>query len=76
MKTAVVIALAVGVSACSMLPVSVSQIEESVAQAAVQSSERTICRNIPVGTWLRLYASSPERLAGWQALCYNQVAAP
>lgn len=77
MKTSILaVALLASLSACSLIPANISHLEETVAQTAVQSSERTICRNIPVGTWLRLYANNQERLNGWQLLCNNQVGAP
>jgi hypothetical protein len=63
-------------SACSLVPQRISAVEEGVAQTAVQSSERTICRDIPIGTWLRLYGASADRLKGWQSLCFNPVTAP
>jgi len=63
-------------SACSLMPAHVNAVEEGVAQTAVQSSERTICRDIPIGTWLRLYGANADRLKGWQGLCFNPVTAP
>jgi hypothetical protein len=63
-------------SACSLMPQNVSAVQEGVAQTVVQSSERTICRDIPIGTWLRLYGANADRLKGWQALCFNPVTAP
>lgn len=76
MKTiilAVVLSLLAG---CSLLPSRYSQLEEGMAQSVVQSSERTLCRDIPIGTWIRLYGASPERVKGWQSLCFNPVTAP
>jgi hypothetical protein len=63
-------------SACSLVPQNVSAVQEGIAQTVVQSSERTICRDIPIGTWLRLYGANADRLKGWQALCFNPVTAP
>lgn len=63
-------------SGCSLVPQRMSAVEEGVAQTVVQSSERTICRDIPIGTWLRLYGANADRLKGWQALCFNPVTAP
>ena len=63
-------------SACSLMPQHVNAVEEGIAQTAVQSSERTICRDIPIGTWLRLYGANADRLKGWQGLCFNPVTAP
>lgn len=63
-------------SACSLVPQRMSAVEEGMAQTVVQSSERTICRDIPIGTWLRLYGANADRLKGWQALCFNPVTAP
>lgn len=66
----------VALSACSLVPQNVSAVQEGMAQTVVQSSERTICRDIPIGTWLRLYGANADRLKGWQALCFNPVTAP
>lgn len=61
---------------CSLLPQNFSRVEEGAAQAVVQSSERTICRDIPIGTWMRLYGTSADRIKGWQAICFNPLSAP
>jgi hypothetical protein len=61
---------------CALVPAAVSQTEENAAQIAVASAERTICRDLPIGTWLRLYGTSAERLGGWQQLCAHPVAMP
>lgn len=61
---------------CSMLPAAVDVAEETAATAVVQSAERTICRNIPVGTWRRLYGSNPVRAQAWRDLCANPVETP
>jgi len=71
-----ILALATSLGGCSLLPASVDAFEEQAANAIVASSERTICRNIPIGTWLRLYGSHPERRKGWQALCTPAQASP
>ncbi|NMQ05284.1 hypothetical protein E4Q08_08370 [Candidatus Accumulibacter phosphatis] len=63
-------------SGCALVPAHVSQIEENLAQTIVASAERTICRDLPIGTWLRLYGASAERLDGWQKLCTHPVATP
>nr|WP_315400074.1 hypothetical protein [uncultured Duganella sp.] len=63
-------------SACSLVPQRMSAVQEGMAQTVVQSSERTICRDIPIGTWLRLYGANADRLKGWQSLCFNPVTAP
>lgn len=76
MMLLLVVASALAMSACSLLPGNFNKIEEGVAQTVVQSSERTICRDIPVGTWLRLYGTSSDRVKGWQALCFNPITAP
>ena len=61
---------------CSLMPASWNKLEEGAAQTVVASSERTICRDIPIGTWMRLYGSSSDRVKGWQAICGNPVSAP
>lgn len=71
-----VLALLVGLAGCSMLPAAVDVAEETAATAVVQSAERTICRNIPVGTWRRLYGSNPVRAKAWRDLCANPVETP
>lgn len=68
--------LFVALSGCSLVPQRISAVEEGMAQTVVQSSERAICRDIPIGTWLRLYGANADRLKGWQALCFNPVTAP
>ncbi|QJD91820.1 hypothetical protein HH213_18020 [Duganella dendranthematis] len=73
---ALAMSMLVVLSACSLVPQNVSAVQEGVAQTVVQSSERTICRDIPIGTWLRLYGANADRLKGWQALCFNPVTAP
>lgn len=73
---ALLAALVVALSGCSLMPAQYSKIEEGVAQTVVQSSERAICRDIPIGTWMRLYGSSDQRVKGWQAICFNPVTAP
>lgn len=77
---AMLAALAVGMSGClsgcSLMPAQYSKLEEGVAQTVVQSSERAICRDIPIGTWMRLYGTSDQRVKGWQAICFNPVMAP
>lgn len=77
MKKLIVLLTALGcLSACSLLPVAVDRAEERAADVVVDSSERTICRNIPIGTWMRRYGSSVERIQAWQALCANKTATP
>lgn len=61
---------------CSMLPAAVSTAEETAADVVVASAERTICRNIPIGTWRRNYGANPVRAEAWRALCNNPVGAP
>jgi len=68
--------VAAALSACSMLPGAVDAAEEAATTAMVQSAERTICRNIPVGTWRRLYGSNPVRAQAWRELCANPVEIP
>ncbi len=68
--------LAVVLSGCSLLPAQYSAIEEGAAQIAVQSSERTICRDLPIGAWIKLYGASASRLNGWQEICFNPVTTP
>lgn len=76
MKRILVLALVVTLSGCSMLPAAVNVAEGTAATAVVQSAERTICRNIPVGTWRRLYGSNPVRAQAWRELCANPVEIP
>lgn len=71
-----VLALVALLAGCSLMPQRINDIEQGVAQTAVQSAERTVCRDIPIGTWLRLYAGNPERIKGWQAICGNPVISP
>lgn len=63
-------------SACSLLPAAVDQAEQTAATALVASSERTICRDIPVGTWARLYGANPARREAWRALCAPALDVP
>lgn len=76
MMIALATAAAVLMCGCSLLPQNFSYVEEGAAQAVVQSSERAICRDIPIGTWMRLYGTSADRIKGWQAICFNPVSAP
>lgn len=76
MKITLLLATLVLLAGCSLMPTGVSDFEEKLSTAAAQSSERTLCRNIPVGTWLRLYGSSPERMRAWQALCLAPTVTP
>lgn len=66
----------IALSACSLLPQTVARVEEGAAQTLVQSSERAICRDLPIGAWMRMYGTSVDRLKGWQALCFNPFVAP
>lgn len=75
-KTLLVLAVASALAGCSLLPASVDAFEEQAANVIVASSERTICRNIPIGTWMRHYGSSAERRAAWEGLCAKPVATP
>jgi hypothetical protein len=61
---------------CSLLPAQYSALEDGAAQIAVQSSERAICRDLPVGAWIKLYGASVSRLQGWQDLCFNPIVTP
>src|SRR5471032_2376385 len=76
MVTLMCLAAVAMLSACSLMPANFGHVEEGAAQAVVQSSERTICRDIPIGTWMRLYGTSADRIKGWQAICFNPVTAP
>ena len=73
---AIPILIAALLSGCSLLPAAVGEVERQAADAVVESSERTLCVLIPVGTWMRHYGSSPERRAAWKALCSPTVEAP
>lgn len=74
-KTLLIIAM-LALSGCSLLPQSFSAAEQTAATAVVQSSERVICRDIPVGTWLRMYGNSDERMKAWRALCIAPNVSP
>ena len=63
-------------SGCALMPSGYGKIEESVSNSIAASAERTICRDIPVGTWMRLYGTNTERLRGWQALCSSPAVTP
>jgi len=76
MKKLFALAVLAALAACSLLPATVDVAEEAAATAVVQSAERTICRNIPVGTWRRLYGSNPVRAQAWRDLCANPVETP
>lgn len=76
MKSLLSLGLLAALAGCSLMPARYSQLEEGAAQVAVQSSERTICRDIPIGTWTRLYGTNPERVKGWQAICFNPITTP
>ena len=61
---------------CSMIPPKWSAVEDGAAQVTVQSSERAICRDLPIGPWIKLYGMNPSRLQGWQDLCFNPIVTP
>jgi len=63
-------------SGCALLPATFTAAEETAATVVVQSAERTICRNIPIGTWRRLYGSHPTRAQAWRDLCANPIETP
>lgn len=69
-------AVLLATAGCALLPASVGQIQETFAQVVVASAERTICRDLPIGTWLRLYSGSADRRDGWQKLCAHPVETP
>lgn len=71
-----VLALLAALAGCSMLPAAVDVAEQTAATAVVQSAERTICRNIPIGTWRRLYGANPVRAKAWRELCATPVETP
>lgn len=67
---------------CSVALISCATVVDKEMQAAgaviateVQSAENVICKLIPMGTWRVMYGSSPERAAGWAALCNPAVTA-
>jgi len=76
MNKLIALAVLATLGGCPMLPAAVDVAEETAATAVVQSAERTICRNIPVGTWRRLYGSNPVRAQAWRELCANPVETP
>src|ERR1019366_4403749 len=63
-------------SGCSLLSATIGQYEKDGGQIIVQSAERTVCKDIPIGIWLDQYGSNPTRLAGWQAICGNPIQNP
>jgi hypothetical protein len=75
-KITVLLISMLALSGCSLLSPTVNQFEETAATAVVESSERTLCRNIPVGTWMRMYGSNAERMHAWQLLCTNKAVTP
>ncbi len=75
-RSLLMLALLGALSGCSMLSPSVNAAQEAAATAVVESAERVLCRDIPVGTWMRLYGSSAERMRAWQALCIPPVTSP
>ncbi len=68
--------LALALSGCSLMSPTIDKVEQGMMQTIVQSSERTICRDLPVGAWMAYYGTNAERAKGWQALCFNPVKAP
>lgn len=76
MKITALLAALLALSGCSMLPAAVNAYEVKAADAVVDSSERTICRDIPVGTWVRRYGASTERTDAWRKLCSDRGATP
>lgn len=76
MKTSILLAGLLSLSGCSMMPAAVDAYEVKAADAVVDSSERTICRDIPVGTWVRRYGASAERIDAWRKLCSSRGATP
>ena len=63
-------------SGCSLLPATVSNAEERAMNAVVQSAERAICRDIPIGTWARHYGSNRDRMGAWIVLCTQPTTNP
>lgn len=61
---------------CSLMSPTIDKIEQGAMQTVVQSSERTICRDLPVGAWMAYYGTNSDRVKGWQALCFNPIKAP
>lgn len=76
MKKALLIVTLFALTGCSLLPQAVSSAQEGAATAIVESSERVICRDIPIGTWLRMYSNSEQRLQAWRGLCIAAKASP
>lgn len=76
MKKIVLLLAFVALAGCSLLPQSVSSAQEGAATAIVESSERVICRDIPVGTWLRMYGNNAERMRAWRSLCIAATVSP
>jgi len=63
-------------SGCSLMSPTIDKIEEGAMQTVVQSTERTICRDLPIGAWMAYYGTNADRVKGWQALCFNPIKAP
>lgn len=76
MKKLFVILICAALAGCAMLSATVSKGQEDVMDIVVASAERTICRDIPIGTWKRLYGSNPVRAKAWRDLCSNPVELP
>ena len=70
------VALVVLMSGCSLLNANVRQYESDIGQTIVQSAERTVCKDIPIGIWLEQYGSNPRRLQGWQSICGSPIQNP
>ena len=68
--------LIMAMSGCSLIGANIRQYESDAGQVVVQSAERTVCKDIPIGIWLEQYGSNPRRLQGWQSICGNPVQNP
>jgi hypothetical protein len=50
-----------------------TEVRSNLSDHLVKTSERIICQDIPIGDWLRLYASNPVRVQGWRNICENTI---
>lgn len=67
---------AMALAGCSLMSPTVDKIEAGAMQTVVQSAERTICRDLPIGAWMSNYGTNADRVKGWQAICFNPIKAP
>jgi len=71
-----VAATVAALSGCSMFGGAMEAQQRAAMDVVVDSSERVLCRDIPVGTWMRRYGSNTERREAWRLLCAPPSAIP